>query len=112
MLAPVELPAVDDDSANGCAVACMRLLASAFVKHRNSHTSNPLRGRVHNNICAMVDRSHKIPARTKGIVNDNWDTGLMRNLSDLLEVRHMVLWVANTLELSLSSAEAYIARDH
>ena len=111
MFAPVELPAVDDDSANGCAVACRQLLASAFVQHRNSHTSNPLRGRVNNNVCAMVDGSHEISARTESIVNYNRDTSLMRNRSDLLEVRHIVLWVADTLELSLLSAEAYIARD-
>lgn len=52
VLAPVELARVDDDAADGCAVA-----------------ADPLGGRVDDNVGAVVDGSDEVTASAKGIVD-------------------------------------------
>ena len=52
VLAPVELAAVDDDAADGRAVA-----------------ADPLGRRVHHNVGAVLDGADEIATRTKGVVN-------------------------------------------
>lgn len=52
MLAPVELAGVDDDTANGSAVA-----------------ANPFRGGVDDDVSAVVDGSDEVATSAKGVVD-------------------------------------------
>lgn len=52
VLTPVELARVDDDSADGCAVA-----------------ADPLGGRVNDNVGAVVNGSDEVAASAKGIID-------------------------------------------
>jgi hypothetical protein len=52
VFAPIEFSGINDDTRNGGAVA-----------------SNPLRGRVDNNICTVIDRTNKVSTSSEGVVN-------------------------------------------
>ncbi|KAB8760612.1 hypothetical protein FH972_026604 [Carpinus fangiana] len=80
--APVELAAVDDDAADGGAVA-----------------ANPLGGRVDDNVGAVVDGAHKVAAGAKGVVDDDGHAVLVGDGGNLLKVGHVVARVADALEV-------------
>jgi hypothetical protein len=65
-------------------------------------TSYPLRRRVHNDVCAMVDWSAEEPSRSKSVVNDHRYARFVGNRCNLLEIGDVVLRVANALDLSCS----------
>ena len=66
---------------------------------RNLRTANPLRSRVNDDIRAVVNGPDEEAAGAKRVVDDDRDTGFVRDGDDLFKVRHVVLWVADALEL-------------
>jgi hypothetical protein len=62
-------------------------------------TSNPLRGRVHNDIHTVVNGTRKVSSRTKCVVHNDRDSSFMCNRHNLLKVWNIVLWVADALKL-------------
>jgi hypothetical protein len=66
------------------------------------YTSDPFCGGVDDNVGAVVDGSDEESTSTEGVVDNDWDTGLVCNGNDLLEVRDVVLRVPNAFNLSTS----------
>lgn len=52
MFAPVEVPGVDDDAADGCTVS-----------------ADPFGGRVEDDVCTVVDRSAKVATGAESVVD-------------------------------------------
>lgn len=82
VLAPVELARVDDDTANGRAVA-----------------ADPLGRRVDDNVRTVLDRLAEVAARTEGVVDNDGDALLVRGLGDRLKVGDVEARVADRLEV-------------
>lgn len=82
VLAPVELARVDNDTADGGAVA-----------------ADPLGGRVDNNVGAVLDGLAEVAAGTKGVVDNDGDALLVRGLGDRLKVGDVEARVADRLEV-------------
>lgn len=47
----------------------------------------------------MVDGPDEVATSTEGVVDHHRDTLLVRQLCDLLQIRHIVTWVADALEV-------------
>ena len=82
VLAPVELARVDNDTANGGAVA-----------------ANPLGGGVDDNVGAVVDGTDKVTSSTKGVVDDQGDALVVSDLGNSLKVGHVVARVTDALDV-------------
>lgn len=61
--------------------------------------ANPLCGRVHDDISAVVDGAAEVAACAEGVVYDEGYAGLVGNGRDLLKVGDVVFGVANTLKV-------------
>lgn len=79
---PVELARVDDDTADGGAVA-----------------ADPLGGRVDDNVGAVLDRLAEVAAGTEGVVDNDGDALLVGGLGDGLKVGDVEAGVADRLEV-------------
>lgn len=80
--APVELAAVDDDAADGGAVA-----------------ADPLGRRVHDDVGAVLDGPQEVAARAESVVDDEGHTLGVGDLGDGLEVGDVVARVADALDV-------------
>ena len=79
---PVELAAVDDDAADGGAVA-----------------ADPLGRAVQHDVGAVVERAAEVAAGAEGVVDDDGHALGVRDADDGLEVRHVVARVADALDV-------------
>ena len=59
-------------------------------------TTNELGRRVHDDVCAPLERTNK-PRRRDGVVNDERNAGLVRNFRNTFNVKHVVTRVTNSL---------------
>lgn len=82
VLAPVELSAVDNDAADGGAV-----------------TAYPFRGRVHDDVGAVLDGAYEVAACAEGVVYDDGDAGCVGDFGDLLKVWDVVFGVADGFDV-------------
>lgn len=82
VLAPVELAGIDDDATDGSTV-----------------TTNPLGGRVDDDISTVLDGADEVTAGAEGVVDNHGDTVLVGNVGNLLEVGDVVAGVANALNV-------------
>lgn len=82
VLAPVELARVDDDTADGGAVA-----------------ADPLRGGVDDDVGAVLDGADEVAASTEGVVHDEGHALGVGDLGDGGEIGDVVLGVADGLDV-------------
>lgn len=82
VLAPVELAGVNNDTANGGAVA-----------------ANPLGGGVDDNVGTVVNGTDKVASSAKGVVDDQGDALLVSDLGNGLKVGHIVARVTDALDV-------------
>ena len=80
---PIELPAVNDHSANGSAVPAY-----------------PFRSRMHNNIRSMIKRPTKVAPRAKRVVYNDRNAMFMRHSDNGFEIRDVVARITNTLQVN------------
>ena len=80
--APVEVAAVDDDAADGGAVA-----------------ADPFRGAVHDDVGAVGDRAAEVAPRTEGVVHHDGHTVFVCYRCDGGDVRHVVSWVTDAFDV-------------
>ncbi len=78
--APVEVAAVDDDAADGGAVA-----------------ADPFGGGVHDDVGAVVEGAAEVAACAEGVVDHDGDAFSMCYLHYRFEIGDIVAWVANAL---------------
>jgi hypothetical protein len=62
-------------------------------------TANPLCGRVHDDVSAVVDGTNEEAACAKRVVDDDGDTGFVGDGDDLFKVWDVVFGVADALDL-------------
>src|SRR5271170_6594355 len=72
---PVKLSRIDDDATNRCSVA-----------------TNPLCGAVDDDVGAVLERLAVIPCSPEGVVHYKGNALSVSNLSDCLEVWHIISW--------------------
>lgn len=62
-------------------------------------SSNPLGGRVNNDISTVVDWADEITASAEGVVNDQWNACVVGNFGQGLKVWDSVLWITDRLNV-------------
>lgn len=80
--APVEVPAVDDDAADGGAVA-----------------ADPFGRGVHDDVCAVVEGAAEVTTGAESVVYDDGDAFSMCHLHYGFEIGDIVAWVADTFQV-------------
>lgn len=80
--APVKVASVDNDAAHARAVA-----------------ANPFGAAVGDDIGAQGDGTRDVAAHAESVVNDQRDTGVVGDFCDGRDVRDVVLWIADGLDV-------------